>query len=408
MLDLRKQRIEDRGQRTDKRARRAVTLIELLVVVSIMMMLAAFALPKLGPMAKQRKIREASRSVSVFLSRARSRAIETGRPCGVVFHRVSDDNTNPLSKAVSMLYQAEVPPPYAGNTSGAAMKLLQHAGANDTVYLQAQIQATSLSNGLVRRGDRIQLNGQGPWYEIIARPLALPPYTDLVLDGNDFIKFVDSTYTVNPTTGLITSHFLTLRWVGSPGCVSPWPAGSPSAPVPFKILRQPVRTIAQPLTLPVGTTVDLSASGTSQNAMLFYTGKNDVTIMFSPNGSVGRYYWDDGVAPYNVDATDPIYLLIGWREQVGGPGAITQWPDLSTTDTPDEETLANWQVLTNLWVTLIPQSGLVSTSDMSHSDKAYNDVKQPPLDAQPYETRTSYMINASRQYARQASMKGGR
>ena len=41
----------------------------------------------------------------------------------------------------------------------------------------------------------------------------------------------------------------------------PWP---PNAELPFKILRQPVRTIAQPLSLPVGTAVDLSASGTDE------------------------------------------------------------------------------------------------------------------------------------------------
>ena len=107
-------KINDQCSMSKAGRRRGVTLIELLVVVSIMLMLAAYALPKLAPMARERKVREAARSVNVFLSRARSRAIETGRPCGVVFQRFNDTAGDPLSNAATMLYQAEVPPPYAG------------------------------------------------------------------------------------------------------------------------------------------------------------------------------------------------------------------------------------------------------------------------------------------------------
>lgn len=392
-----------------KKACRGVTLIELLVAVSIMLLLAAFALPKLGPMAKQRKIREASRSVNVFLSRARSRAIETGRPCGVVFHRVTDDTTDPgkLSNAVSMLYQAEVPLPYAGNTNATAMKLQNVTTLLDKqagrVVLQSQVQIDSLSDGLVKIGDRIQFNSQGPWYEI-TKSTTFP-------EDNGFLQFSAGTIGADPDW--IDNCFLTLRWVGGPGCVVPWPSTwSASTPVSFTIQRQPVRTIAQPLTLPVGTTVDLSASGTDSDIEkpLFSKGKGDVTIMFSPNGSVGRYYWDSydyslgKFVPYNVDAIDPIYLLIGWREQVGRSGIEIKPADPVELD---EEELPNWQILSNLWIGLNPQTGLVTVAENAHSDQAYLEA----ADSGPSGWESGWeaiTIRASRQYARQAQMKGGR
>ncbi len=393
MNDLLKQISDFRFQISEGRARRGVTLIELLVVISIMMLLAAFALPQLAPLSKQRKIREAARSVNVFLSRARSRAIESGRPCGVAFHRV--DTTEPLSNAVSMLYQAEVPPPYAGNTSGAALMLQdvshiektpgQTYVPRGTVILKAQVDPSTLSNGIVRRGDLVQLNSQGPWYEIIFDTIDYEGKF-LLLDFPLLNGFIDFN---------APNSCLTLRWNGGPGCVSPWPPTGTSAPVSFKILRQPVRTIAQPLTLPVETTVDLRCSGTDQNAALFGYGQDDVIIMFSPNGSVGRYYYDNVDGNQVKDATEPIYLLIGWRDLIEN---VSSFEDPSADI--DEEEISNWQTLSNLWIAISPQTGLITTAELANIDIEIDKITG--------EESLGQAIMETRKYARRAQSKGGR
>ena len=90
--------------------RRAMTLVELLVVVAIMLMLAAVAIPAMRPSMEGRKTREAARAINVYLSSARNRAIESGRPVGVQIER---DIASNLSLAGVTLYQVEVPLPYS-------------------------------------------------------------------------------------------------------------------------------------------------------------------------------------------------------------------------------------------------------------------------------------------------------
>ena len=389
------------------RARRGVTLIELLIVISIMMMLAAYALPKLAPMARERKIREAARSVSVFLSRARSRAIETGRPCGVVFQRFDTDTNNPLSNAATMLYQAEVPPPYAGDTTSARVTMTGTSSPFTATLV------TGIQPKLLRRGDRMQINGQGPWYTIIAPDThdvdgnPIDNDGDGTLDGDGIIDGSDPT---DPTSAIGSLDLsIDLHYHNPP----PWPL---TAQLPFKILRQPVRTIAQPLSLPVGTAVDLSTSGTDADdqGRMFGSGQGDVTIMFSPNGSVSGYYYKDVDGFHRErDATAPIFLLVGWREQIGrGPTAAFPRPGIHPKpfdpDNPpdvDEEELPNWQILSNLWVGLNSQSGLVTVAENAFPEDTYK--KAQAGDLNDAEWRLAGLIEA-RQYARRAQSKGGR
>ena len=93
--------------------RRGVTVLELLVVLLILLMVTAAAIPIVVPAMQNRQMREAARLVSSYFSMARSRAIETGRPVGVVVER---NNGQPFGFQLS---QVEVPPPYAGDIVGA-------------------------------------------------------------------------------------------------------------------------------------------------------------------------------------------------------------------------------------------------------------------------------------------------
>ena len=213
---------------------RAFTLIEMLIVITIMVILAVMAANMLGPAMDGRRIREAARAVNVYVSSARNRAMEIGRPCGVTLRCATS--------AVMTLDQCEVLGIYSV--------------------------------------------GWPP------KPTSTPPTTTKV--GN------------------------------------------------------------QPLQLPAGAVIDLGASGVddgtnSGNGTIF--GNADVTILFSPNGSV------DGIqigAATPSPVVYPIFLLVGKNERVGT--AVATGGDLAI-----DSKLANCQDVANYWVTINPQTGVVGT-----------------------------------------------
>jgi len=216
--------------------RRGVTLVEMLIVISIMVILMVGAFKVMQPLA-DRRVREAARAVNVYIASARNRAIEIGRPCGVIFRRATATNT---PAAAMVLDQCEVPPPYAGDTTDAAVKIQKINLSPPTLIIQLRIQIrmNDFSDNLIRPGDLIRLNNQGPYYNISS-----PSYSD------DF--------TVDATTGYfafsagtasagswIDSNYLTVTLDNqkTPMQSFPWPVGQWSSSVPFQILRQPMKS----------------------------------------------------------------------------------------------------------------------------------------------------------------------
>ncbi|MEN6556606.1 MAG: prepilin-type N-terminal cleavage/methylation domain-containing protein, partial [Thermoguttaceae bacterium] len=131
------------------------TLIEMLIVVSIMMLLVGMTAAVMRPATESRRTREAARMVNVYLSSARNRAIETGRPCGVLL-RCATSGTCAMT-----LDQCEVPPSYSGLTENSTLVVTAA-----TTSSMATITGTSSDFDIsqISVGDTIQLNGQGPWY----------------------------------------------------------------------------------------------------------------------------------------------------------------------------------------------------------------------------------------------------
>ncbi len=322
-------------------------MVELLVVLSILVLLAAMSIPAMRPMLEGRRIREACRAVNVYCGSARGRAKEIGRPCGVVLRRFDG-----LPQAAMVLEQAEVPPPYAGDTIDAIAFIRRDVTANGGVELTA-IFRPRIDGSLVQNGDRMQFNHQGPLYTITEDP------------GDE---------------GGVGS--LTL-WIDvSDGQRLPWPDdGSLSQPVPYKIIRRPMKSAATPLQLPAGAVIDLQFSGTD-SVSFNPTDSYPIYIMFSPNGAVQRIYSDDGPG---AAVTEPIFLLVGKRENV-------------PFDPNDPDAVANWQDLTNLWITLNPQSGLVTTNKVApSSDPDFSDPDS-----------VAAALWQSREFARQGHTEGGR
>ncbi len=311
---------------------RGVTLIEMLIVVAIIAILAVAGARTMQPAIEGRRIREAARAVNVYLGVARNHALATGRPCGVMIRRFPN-----LPQCSMVLEQVEQPAPYAGNTIDATATLQINPPNSNTVVANLP---SDFSSGLVHDGDLVQFNHQGPFYKV--------------------------------ATGGVAATALTLLVDLSQGQILPWPSGSPSDPVPYKIFRSPTKTAVGPLQLPTGTVIDLAASGVGNTTNFTPTGGMSVRIMFSPNGSVDKVYRDGG--PENV--TDPIFLLIGKRENI-----------LDTSN-------PNWSDFTNLWIAINPQTGLVTTAEVAPQD--------------PTDGSTADDFEDSRDFARQAQSMGGR
>ena len=303
----------------------AFTLIEMLIVVSIILVLMTVAMTMMKPAGESRRIREAARAINVYLSSARNHAMETGRPCGVTFHNFVAGGSFSMNAD-----QCEVPPTYAGDMEQSTAQVTNTAGV-----FSGTLSDTGLPASLVRIGDQIQFNYQGPSY-IISGPN----------DGNGFVATgTNLQFTQDPTQNPL----------------APWTA-TPSPPVPYCILRAPVKGGAAPLQLPAATVVDFTASGVdpmSASPDLFHefsVGGGDVEILFSPNGGVDSLY----VNNMQYVPTSPIYLLIGKRERVvPGIGFIQA--------NANETTMTNYQDLNNLWITVNPLSGLINTEPVANS-----------------------------------------
>ena len=311
--------------------RSAFTLIEMLVVVSIMMILVAAGASVFRPANDSRRIREAARSINVYLSSARNRAMETGRPCGVMLRIFN-------GAAVMTLDQCEIPPCYCGENVTSVAEVTYNA-PNLEVTFRANSSGTpeTLPAKMVQPGDLIQLNHQGPMYSI-DNPGSL---------DNGYLAGGTATVTAK-LYGTATNQLI------------PWDATSKT--VPFHIYRSPVKSGRTPQQLPASTVIDLNASGLGS---ILFEDDQDIMILFSPNGSVLQVYCDedhDGDGDI-VFPTEPIMFLVGKSERMDN--GFTQ-------DNADEPTMTNYQDLNNLWVVINPQTGLVSTAEIASSTGAVN------------------------------------
>jgi len=304
-------------------SRQGVTLIELLVVVSILLILTAIALPRIQPAMESREIREAARAINVYLGAARNRAIEIRRPVGVLIQRFETQRN-----AGTVLQQVEIPLPYSGDTIDTRVKVYWNNASTPKRY-EARIYG-SISSAMIRTGDILQIGYQGTRYTI---------------DSID-----SQTLVISPRTT---------------GATLPWPSIDPSDTpellklplLPFTVIRQPLvgtslvarRSATAALTLPRNVVIDLEASGMGMATLadcFAYDGTNTdpVVIIFSPTGAVNGIVYSGTTRT----ALDPVYLLVGSWDRMNKP----------------EDGLANWQDLTNLWVALTPQTGMVTVSNV--------------------------------------------
>ncbi len=209
-----------------------------------------------------------------------------------------------LPECAMTLDQVESPPPYNGDTLSSRAQVQWTGGTQITATL------SDFNPSLVSTGDLAQFGHQGPYYTI-----------------------------TSVGTGGITADLYNPQVQ-----FFPW-TGTPSAPVEYTIYRRPTKSMTSPLQLPTGAVIDLQFSG--QGSESFGSGSGAVYIMFSPHGAIDRVYSDT----INRRVIRPIHLLIGKREKI-------------PTAAGDE----NWRDFHNIWVSLNPQSGLVTTSEVASAE----------------------------------------
>jgi prepilin-type N-terminal cleavage/methylation domain-containing protein len=280
--------------------RRGLTLIEMLIVVTLVMILLAASVPKFRVILDGRRAREAGRSLSMYLGGARMRAIESRRPYGV---RIipSKFQTN----LAYIIDQVEVPPAYGGDdmTAAAAVKVQQNAdGVN--IITGATLDGFTAGAALVKAGDWIQFNYQGPWYQITA----------------------------------VSGTAVTLGQPDVPASAPPYSTEK----VPYKIRRQPVSAATTRLEIGSGAIIDLTLSTVGVKTL---ASGGEITILFSANGNVDQVIYAG--AGINGPVTDPIRLLMGKRENLEPQAQKT-----------------NLQDANNVWIDINPQTGLIKLEDV--------------------------------------------
>ncbi len=345
-----------------------MTLVELLVVVGIILLLLTLVVPRVQPRIEENRLREAARAVNVFLAAARVRAIESGRPVGVAFERLSEQ-----PNACRVVSQIQFPPPYAGEMLDARVRVALRDPQSGIVL--AKVRQGDIADRLIRPGDRIRfghIGHGGPWFvlaPIDPDPLQGNPDSN----GDGFIDFDDGSiqweldsngqrWSVNRfLVGVIPEESM-------PTPALPWPyAPRFGVPVPFVIERMPnldpggtgfgsalLRSPVPPLQLPEQVVIDLGGSGIGPNGRDFAveSAAPPLLVIFSPSGTVDEVYCGGSslLNPFRrVRPVATLFFLIGsWERMPSDPLA---------TSSLAEDGLLNWQHAGNLWVALSPQNG---------------------------------------------------
>ena len=386
--------------------RRGATLIELLVVIVIFSILAASAIPVIAPLMSNRQTREAARITAAMFTGARNRAMQSGRPVGVVLSRMQG-----LPEACVTLSYAEVPPPYAGDSLQSTVVTTSAIGPAGTPCFFVQ-GLSPVSDGMggyqstdvgwinsVRVGDLIRFNNQGPYFQLVPNTSAA--------NSNNAQAYDQTTgfYNHDPATSTAATGYW---WQ-----IAPLPGGTSVPPVGtyrYQIIRAPMRSAAGAVNLPGATVIDLNFSGfdlpnnqyTSASTLLNRFGKtysfqplslqdiSSIVITFNPSGAMDTVWcWDNSrdaaqstmtfqttsgsksvtAIPVQIPykPISPLHLLIGRRENLPLPTAPPQ--NINPNDSAFKPYL-NWQDLGNLWISIDNKTGTVSTAQNSASDLA--------------------------------------
>jgi type II secretory pathway pseudopilin PulG len=409
--------------------RSGITLIELLVVIILLTTLVAAAIPLLSPSNDDRRLREASRGVNAFITGAQIKAVELRRPYGVALKKLGQDTKKAEDNAACLeLYYVEQPPAYMGFDENSAVRIAFNSAADTGLSMQFVRRGFALPSStdglpegldsdlppnMIRLGDVVEVAGNR--YEL----------TDTDTDANGFYR-ADSgdpdgelwIRPINDTGQMIKpvyDNFGIRLTDPTPNATRPAPYWTETAS--YKILRQPMPTSALPYQLPEGTAIDLRASGVGDDDYFYVPNKHDnpsgVIIMFAPEGSVSRVYFDR--QPLDLAFDDPVannlFLLVGRRDIIPAPpvGSDKTLDSAAITSlVTDQQRQAarepiNWLRGESRWIVIGAQSGRVVTTENAFV---------PLFDTTSYganlDLARNEQIRQAREFAREMTQMGGR
>ena len=349
--------------------RPAYTLTEVLVVIIIMVVMIATFLPIAKRILDNDRVRECSRQLSSYMALAKTRAVQTGRPCGLMMVLDTPIGAGaggpPYLRQCTRLFLAEVPPLYAGSTQGARGRIRTSFTATTpwpddgtTVYQfyplylnpnptppgppQYEPDTTELAYlyTLIEPGEPflIRFNQKGPWY-ICQRGKT----------GN--------TYPLNDPSRLVymKQTILGTNTPVAPGYADTSPPDAPGNPgYYYQIMRSP-RPVGNPLELTGGTCIDMTYSGMGPEGNQFILANSSVAVMFGTTGGVTGVYGDGTLIP----PTGTLHFLLGRVNKMNDPIGVSPTHGRLEFD-PEQSNLAD---ATSLWLSVGRSTGTVSTGE---------------------------------------------
>ncbi len=305
-----------------------LTLVELLVVLLIMSIMLAIAVPIVRPPVEARAVREGARMLSTALTSARTRAIQTGRPVGVMF-----EPSDAAGNTAAVLHYVQVAAPYAGTSIPSTIIFPNPPNIivdpRDPLRQVAECTFDPVKDSVPDNEDDYIDTGVGDHFE----------------SGSQLqLGYKKPGYVVRENNGTtLTLEHPTIEWANSPEY---WPV--PDRYLSFQIFPPPKKSSLFPLQLPTRAVVDIGASGVGSSGQFSPGSGTPVMVTFTPTGEVDRIYHGD--APAGEELDEPLYLL------VGKPGKTSYSEnDTETNNLLDGE---------NIWIKVDPRTGAVSSAEI--------------------------------------------
>ncbi|WP_182865788.1 pilus assembly FimT family protein [Rhodopirellula sp. JC639] len=315
------------------------TLVELLIAITIASVLTAIALPTLKDSMRQTSLSRSASLVKGAFINARTQAIRTGRPYGLVIARQRRDigegnpaNLNYFSaNYATRLYYVQSPMEYRGDVDSAVAYPIIHTtsptppttsplyprqpqffiprSSSGLLYALAS-GINSAASALIRPGVRFSVNGSGYVFVLESAVTEvsnnIPALAPVLAAGTDGTLITFNCLTVASENNMVSGNWR--------GATSDWEfpmALSLTQPYPFKFRVNPIRAPLAPVNLVGRTVVDLSISGPSTAPIAFNAQAivdsapgnqipnlqvdrelSDVVVMFAPDGRLNGVHYD--------------------------------------------------------------------------------------------------------------------
>ena len=339
---------------------RGLTLIELLTVVTLVIVIAAVAIPAVRILTRDIKIREAARDFQVFLADVQSEAKATGS-AGIWIER------DPAAPNTSLsVYRVTTPPPYSGDFFDVTLEMV-YDGVDAVIYFPVDGAGLMVEDPTVLRS-----------YGRVGNRLRLDHKTvDLYLDSYQGVA--------NSPGRDIPSHVWRIdRRLGGTGGL---PVNTVVTPVftdiSFEVFPQPVKRSTRVIQLPDDTFLDLSKSGFSvldlngdgladgpllgSELALTPATNGDVVIMFNDTGAIDHAYFTATTAGPSIVPVQSFFLFLCMDNRESEADYLYSYPPTSDYGTADPDSFAFYKTLNepqNLWFAF-GRNGRISVSENS-------------------------------------------